>query len=590
MRRINLRKWATSSVAAIWPNLFRWTHWPIVARRRSTGLGLVQLGRDMYLESRESPTTIWRLDPIIAALISNGIMGELIRQLPMFNASGTNISSGDHRNGGKLLGQNDSESLNQHQVALNNASASWATPPSSSNQGETPSIAPTPTGASTSSEANGGNAAPIGPLAQSWAWENDQFVSSLEPVLNGDLLLDDPLGSGTSQTGGSSSSTDEDGLSLLAGAWLGTGNDSSGSSSGGISSGLESSGPIFSGGNGLTDAGSVLPPGALEGGNRMSVSPLQTVSSSPTLPILPSHPITLSSPPLVSSPPTGQAPAPQVTWSSPVLKSVWRFGPKDNGRLLIQGSVQNTAPLGMNVTLDFYAKDPVAGNTWLLGSHDVMQTIAGSIDFRVDLDADPAPGTWICAEVHGRPDSSGVMPGAASLTDADWTQGGMQLPGGANDPPIPGRSRLDHVAVPVGNGESITIDSPGHPLDDIQMFHPPGLDQALPMGLIGFAVTNVPVGGHAIVRITFPDGMNPTTYFRHDPNSGLLAPFMFDGKEGAQSHGNVVLLHLVDGGQGDADGVANGVIVDPDGPGTSSLPWPNVAIMPAATTGELVTL
>src|SRR5439155_17028605 len=63
-----------------------------------------------------------------------------------------------------------------------------------------------------------------------------------------------------------------------------------------------------------------------------------------------------------------------------------------------------------------------------------------------------------------------------------------------------------------------------------------------------------------------------------------------DGKTGAQIHGNVIQLHLVDGGLGDADGLANGVIVDPDGPGSSSLRYANIAITPAATTGELVTL
>src|SRR5713101_7985766 len=82
MNGINIKKWAKASVATLWPNLFRWSHWPIVIRRRSAAPRPVLLGRDMYLESRESPTTIWRLDPIVAAAISSGLMGELTRQLP----------------------------------------------------------------------------------------------------------------------------------------------------------------------------------------------------------------------------------------------------------------------------------------------------------------------------------------------------------------------------------------------------------------------------------------------------------------------------------------------------------------------------
>src|SRR5262249_33776479 len=46
----------------------------------------------------------------------------------------------------------------------------------------------------------------------------------------------------------------------------------------------------------------------------------------------------------------------------------------------------------------------------------------------------------------------------------------------------------------------------------------------------------------------------------------------FDGTTGAEIQDNVITLHLVDGGRGDADGVANGVIVDPGGPGQTSAP------------------
>src|SRR5207247_747450 len=117
---------------------------------------------------------------------------------------------------------------------------------------------------------------------------------------------------------------------------------------------------------------------------------------------------------------------------------VWRFGLSGQGRLLIQGNLTNTAPLGTKVPLDFYAKDPVGGGTWLIGSKDVMQAKAGSIDFAVDLPADPAPGTWISAEVHGRPMASGAMASLSTSSDADWSQG-MQLPGGGNGHPISGR-------------------------------------------------------------------------------------------------------------------------------------------------------
>src|SRR5262249_35858589 len=46
----------------------------------------------------------------------------------------------------------------------------------------------------------------------------------------------------------------------------------------------------------------------------------------------------------------------------------------------------------------------------------------------------------------------------------------------------------------------------------------------------------------------------------------------FDGTTGAEIKDNVITLHLVDGGRGDADGIANGRIVDPGGPGVNVVP------------------
>ena len=63
-----------------------------------------------------------------------------------------------------------------------------------------------------------------------------------------------------------------------------------------------------------------------------------------------------------------------------------------------------------------------------------------------------------------------------------------------------------------------------------------------------------------------PAGFTPDGYVKQDPATGALQRFDFDGTTGAVVNGDVVTLHFVDGGRGDADGVANGVIVDPGGP------------------------
>src|SRR5262249_17318448 len=74
-------------------------------------------------------------------------------------------------------------------------------------------------------------------------------------------------------------------------------------------------------------------------------------------------------------------------------------------------------------------------------------------------------------------------------------------------------------------------------------------------------------GGIAVVDLVLPNGLAPTVYFKQDPATGAIDPFTFNGRTGAVVHGNIVTLYLQDGGRGDADGLANGVIDDPGGPG-----------------------
>jgi hypothetical protein len=84
--------------------------------------------------------------------------------------------------------------------------------------------------------------------------------------------------------------------------------------------------------------------------------------------------------------------------------------------------------------------------------------------------------------------------------------------------------------------------------------------------MFGFDIRGVTPGGAAAVRMVLPEGSAPTGYFKQDA-TGALYSFDFDGTTGAVIDGNVITLHFVDGGRGDLDGKANGVIVDPGGPG-----------------------
>ena len=82
-------------------------------------------------------------------------------------------------------------------------------------------------------------------------------------------------------------------------------------------------------------------------------------------------------------------------------------------------------------------------------------------------------------------------------------------------------------------------------------------------GFFGLVIDNVSVGGHVHVTLDLPGayvaGMDP--YYKWDAVNGWYTASFTNGVST-----NQVILTLTDGGVGDADGVANGQIVDPGGP------------------------
>ena len=150
------------------------------------------------------------------------------------------------------------------------------------------------------------------------------------------------------------------------------------------------------------------------------------------------------------------------------------------------------------------------------------------------------------------------------------------LGGDANADGTPDDVQPGVAAVPAKTtGQYVVVDASGYALRNVRAITTPDLAACcltcgpgdLPLGLFGFEVHGVTPGGTAAVRLTLPTGLAPSAYFKQDPATGTLSRFNFNGNTGAVIAGNVVTLHLTDGGRGDADGLVNGVIVDPGGPG-----------------------
>ena len=87
---------------------------------------------------------------------------------------------------------------------------------------------------------------------------------------------------------------------------------------------------------------------------------------------------------------------------------------------------------------------------------------------------------------------------------------------------------------------------------------------SMPFGLINFRIAVAKPGDPAVVKLYFPQAAPASSkWYKYDPIAGRWYDFSAYAKFAADRFS--VTLTLTDGGPGDADGVANGVIVDPAG-------------------------
>ncbi len=85
-----------------------------------------------------------------------------------------------------------------------------------------------------------------------------------------------------------------------------------------------------------------------------------------------------------------------------------------------------------------------------------------------------------------------------------------------------------------------------------------------PHGFFSFNITNITPGSCGTVTITWPSAVAVgTTYWKYHASEGGWIQIPMGSDDGD----NVTTITLCDGGLGDDDGVANGTIVDPGGPG-----------------------
>ncbi len=142
------------------------------------------------------------------------------------------------------------------------------------------------------------------------------------------------------------------------------------------------------------------------------------------------------------------------------------------------------------------------------------------------------------------------------------------------------KSGSDNAALVIQTGANVaSIESLGW-IDPDTIAEMQNRPDDLPVGLINFRLSVNTPGDAAEVVVYFSQAASADAHwYQYHPLTGWMdyaahAVFSADGKS--------VTLAFSDGGFGDADGAANGVIVDPSGIGTTVVTAPEVSIPPPA--------
>lgn len=157
----------------------------------------------------------------------------------------------------------------------------------------------------------------------------------------------------------------------------------------------------------------------------------------------------------------------------------------------------------------------------------------------------------------------------------DATESTAPNDGDGNDDGVADSTQADVASLPGVRGGFVTLATDTGALETVRAEEAPNRVElpenvSFDNGFFNFDITGLTPGASVTVTLFLPN--TPDAYYKYPAGgTGSTPAVRFDFDEasgtGAQIDGNQVTLHLKDGGRGDADMSANGVITDPGGPG-----------------------
>jgi hypothetical protein len=126
-----------------------------------------------------------------------------------------------------------------------------------------------------------------------------------------------------------------------------------------------------------------------------------------------------------------------------------------------------------------------------------------------------------------------------------------------------------------GDGAMLFLSEGAFEQDPTSIPPPAEAPGIFPFGLIGFSIGEVAEGGTVTVACSMPDNIpGEAVYYKYEDGQYTT----YGNVSGLDDGDHRIVVTLTDGGAGDADGAANGLIVDPGGPALpSSIYFPHVA-------------